>query len=303
MIERRFLAACVVVAVSAGCAGTQLVLPQSRGGGLSISLAQRPQTTVIVTEEFDPLPYRDDLLLIQPVFDRSDIGGEIMETLPDTAIAEAGPTPIVADGAATLAALYRVQVIALSDEDAAQRVVDDITESLNVAVAIVPERGLFLVQAGAEEAAQSAAELRDRIAALDADYGQAYILAPQQTEDVDDFAVGDFEQPESADEPEVDATTFLPDPERITAFGWRVLIDQFLSHGEAEKLRQKAAKRLDREDVSVVFSPPYYKVEVGNFRSETDAQLLVEKVKNRGYRNALKVRAKVFVSEEEGQLE
>ena len=303
MIERRFLAACLVVAVSAGCAGTQLMLPQSQAGGLSISLAQRPQTTVIVTEEFDPLPYRDDLLLIQPVFDRSDVGGEIMESLPDSAIVETQPTPVVADDVDELTALYRVQVIALSDEDAAQRVAEDIRESLNVAVAIVPERTLFLVQAGAEEVAQSAAELRDRITALDSDYGQAYILAPQLTEDASDAAVGDFELPVAADEPEVDAGTFLPDPERVTAFGWRVLIDQFLSHGEAEKLRQKAVKRLNREDISVVFSPPYYKVEVGNFRAESDAQLLVEKIKNRGYRNALKVRAKVYVSEEEGQLE
>lgn len=302
MIERRFLAACLVVTVSAGCAGTHLVLPQSPAGGLSISLAQRPQTTVIVTEEFDPLPYRDDLLLIQPVFDRSDVGGEIMEALPDTAIAETEPTPTVADGV-ELAAQYRVQVIALSAEDAAQRVAEDIRESLNVAVTIVRERTLFLVQAGAEEAAQSAAELRDRITALDADYRQAYILAPQVPEDVSDSAVSEFELPDEADEPDVDAGTFLPDPERVTVFGWRVLIDQFLSHGGAEKLRQKAAKRLDREDISVVFSPPYYKVEVGNFRTETDAQLLVEKIKNRGYRNALKIRAKVYVSDEEGQLE
>ena len=78
MVNRRFLA-CLVVISSAGCA--QLVIPQTRAGGLSVSFAQRPQTTVIITEEFDPLSYRDDLLLIKPVFDRSDVSGESMQSL------------------------------------------------------------------------------------------------------------------------------------------------------------------------------------------------------------------------------
>lgn len=300
MVNRRFLA-CLVVISSVGCA--QLVIPQTRAGGLSVSFAQRPQTTIIITEEFDPLSYRDDLLLIKPVFDRSDVSGESMQTVPDSAGSQIAD-PFYDDGAVSSVAsddisgppMYRVQVIALSSEDAAQRVAEDIRQSLNVAVIIRPEHNLLLVQAGAEKAAQAAAELRDRIVALDDDYGQAYILEPQALDDFTDYPEADTDLPDAAlSDLDFDADIFVPDAERLQAFGWRVLIDQFLSRSEAEKMRQKAVKRLGREDINVKFSPPYYKVEVGNFRAETDAELLVEKIKGKGYRNALKVRAKVFV--------
>ena len=300
MVNPRFLA-CLVVISSAGCA--QLVIPQARAGSPSISFAQRPQTTVIVTEEFDPLSYRDDLLLIKPVFDRSDVSGKSMQTRPDSAGSQIAD-PLSDDGAVSSVIsddisglpMYRIQVIALSSEDAAQRVAEDIRQSLNVAVIIRPEHNLFLVQAGAEKAAQAAGELRDRIVALDDDFGQAYILEPQALDDFTDFPEADTALPDVAvSDLDIDANIFVPDSERLQAFGWRVLIDQFLSRSEAEKMRQKAVKRLGREDINVKFSPPYDKVEVGNFRAETDAEMLVEKIKGKGYRNALKVRAKVFV--------
>ena len=308
MVNRRFLA-CLVVISSAGCA--QLVIPQTRAGGLSISFAQRPQTTVIVTEEFDPLSYRDDLLLIKPVFDRSDVSGKSMQTMPDSAGSQIAD-PLSDDGAVASVIsddisglpMYRVQVIALSSEDAAQRVAEDIRQSLNVAVIIRPEHNLFLVQAGAEKEAQAAGELRDRIVALDDDYGQAYVLEPQALDDFTDFPEAVADLPDAAlSDLDIDADIFVPNSERLQAFGWRVLIDQFLSRSEAEKMRQKAVKRLGREDINVKFSPPYYKVEVGNFRAETDAELLVEKIKGKGYRNALKVRAKVFVDGTEATRE
>jgi len=80
--------------------------------------------------------------------------------------------------------------------------------------------------------------------------------------------------------------------------GWRVLIDQFLNYEEAEQLRQEAAERLQRTDIEVNFRAPWFKVEVGHFRSEAQAQELVGLIQSHGYRNVLKVREKIEASGE-----
>ena len=87
----------------------------------------------------------------------------------------------------------------------------------------------------------------------------------------------------------------------VRAPGWRVLIDQFLELTDAEEFRRKAVERLDREDVEINFHEPWYKVEVGQFRTgeEGAAQELVAVVKRRGFPNALKVRGEVTVPEED----
>jgi hypothetical protein len=57
-------------------------------------------------------------------------------------------------------------------------------------------------------------------------------------------------------------------------------------------------RRLRREDIDVKFTAPYFKVLVGNFRQETDAQRLAERVRAH-YRNATKTRGEVFLPKEE----
>jgi len=84
----------------------------------------------------------------------------------------------------------------------------------------------------------------------------------------------------------------------VPAFGWRVLIDQFLSHDEARRLKSKAEKRLRRQDVDVTFKAPWYKVEVGHYRTEAQAQAETEKI-GRTYPNALKVRSQILVPRED----
>ncbi|MBN98232.1 MAG: hypothetical protein CME16_03120, partial [Gemmatimonadetes bacterium] len=90
----------------------------------------------------------------------------------------------------------------------------------------------------------------------------------------------------------------IPPPVLVPAFGWRVLLDQFLNHSDAEKLKRKAMRNLKRQDIDVIFKAPWYKVELGNFRTEAKAQEWVEKIKAKKYNNALKVRAQIFVPQE-----
>ena len=274
--------------MTASCTA-QLVTPQLQHGSQPLSFAKRPQTTVAVTEDFDPLPYRDDLLLIQPVFDRSEISARA-EARADTALVTAAE----ADSIRPQLPLYHIQVIALSDEAAALRVAENIRDALNIPVGIAPERNLFLIRAGNEESSWGAETLRERIVALDADYSDAHVRKPEVRIEDD----GDMGAKLASDKPEseIELDFYEPESERVEVFGWRVLIDQFLSHSEAEKLRRKAVSRLGRDDIEVDFSAPYYKVEIGNFVHETDAQLLVEQIKIKGYRKALKVRKKVSVS-------
>ena len=83
----------------------------------------------------------------------------------------------------------------------------------------------------------------------------------------------------------------------VQTFGWRVLLDQFLSHEEADRLKRKAITRLNRRDIDVTFKAPWYKVEVGHYRLESEAQKAAERIKPR-YPNALKVRSQVLIPKE-----
>ncbi len=78
--------------------------------------------------------------------------------------------------------------------------------------------------------------------------------------------------------------------------GWRVLIGQFLSQDEAERLKGRAKKRLRRQDIDVYFRAPWYKVEVGHYRTDPQAQAATEKIELY-YPNALKVRSYIELSQ------
>ena len=84
----------------------------------------------------------------------------------------------------------------------------------------------------------------------------------------------------------------------VRTFGWRVLIDQFLSHDEANRLKGRAIKRLRRPDIDVTFKAPWYKVEVGHYRTAPQAQAATEKIEAY-YPNALKVRSQILVPRED----
>lgn len=215
-------------------------------------------------EEFDPRTLDEDSLLIEPV-ERAD--------RDPTPAEPAAPAPAPAPAAST--SVYRLQLLALSNEAMARQRRVELERALGVRVYLVPRNEHSVLQAGQYATRAEAAALKEQVGALGPDYADAYVV----------------EVPASA----------LPEvaPEQVNISGWKVLIAQFLSHDEAIGLAEQAKKRLKREDISVNFkAPPYYKIEVGNYRTEAQAQAAVERI-GKHYPNALKVRSQILVPQED----
>ena len=279
----RSTALLLLFAVCSGCASSanQLPAPSRR------AQSQKGQP---LREEFDPRLVQKDLLLIQPVFPRPNLNAPapVPAAAPaaDTLAAGSGPPPLTRRA-------YQVQLMALSREDVAQQHRAELEASLGVPVHVEPEGRLFVVRAGDYPTREEAEALKERLVDRRADYADAYVVALEQRVDESGEAEIPVETtPVQAPDPPTPAVVLVP------AFGWRVLIDQDLVHARAEDLKQEAMRRLQRTDIDVTFKAPWYKVEMGNFRTETEAQEWVETIKNRGYRNALKVRAQILVPQE-----
>ena len=273
----------MLLAVCSGCAS-------SANQVQAASPRAQPQTGQPLREEFDPRPVQKDLLLIQPVFPRPNLNAPapVPAAAPaaDTLVAGSGPPPLTRRA-------YQVQLMALSREDVAQQHRAELEASLGVPVHVEPEGRLFVVRAGDYPTREEAEALKERLVDRRADYADAYVVALEQRVDESGEAEIPVETtPVQAPDPPTPAVVLVP------AFGWRVLIDQDLVHARAEDLKQEAMRRLQRTDIDVTFKAPWYKVEMGNFRTETEAQEWVETIKNRGYRNALKVRAQILVPQE-----
>jgi hypothetical protein len=237
---------------------------------------------VVIEEAFDPARFREDLLLIEPLFQAP----EVQLALP--------PQPTVADTTPLL--VHRVQVIALSRAAGASQVAQLLSRQLNVPVDVVVQGELHAVQAGLFRDAEQAGVLRSRIALLSDDYGGAFVVTDSLTSAVEDRPGFDVLP---TDEVNVSRAPTEETPvQLVRTFGWRVLLDQFRDHGEAVSFQRSAMRRLRREDIDVKFTAPYFKVLVGNFRQETDAQRLAERVRAH-YRNATKTRGEVFLPKEE----
>ena len=221
-------------------------------------------------EEFDPRTLEEDPLLIEPVQRESH----------DQAQTPAEPaTPVQDRASVASASAYRLQLMALSNEAKARKLRAELERALGVRVYLVARNEHSVLQAGQYATRAAAAALKEQVAALGPDYADAYVV-------------------------EVPAST-VPDPasakvapKQGSTIGWRVLIDQFLEHDEASRLAEEAQKRLKREDIYVTLKEPYYKIEVGNYRTEAQAQAAAERI-GRYYPNAIKVRSQIRVSQED----
>ncbi len=254
--------------------------------------------TQTVRETFDPRILKEDLLLIKPAFARSTRQPHNDEVITAPILAMAKPdaeSEIVAHttdkASPILSKVYRVQLLALSNEEAARARQSELEYALKVPVYLEQRRRLFMLQAGDFASHAEAEKLKARAATLGPDYDDAYIVSVelQTSISVVDRPLVESEEdatplPVSADKAEV----------LVHVFGWRVLLDQFLLHEEADRLKRQAMTRLNRRDIEVTFKAPWYKVEVGHYQNENDAQRAVEKITPR-YPNALKVRSQVLV--------
>ena len=289
--------------------------------------ARRVGTTAIEVESFDPVPYSEDLLLIEPRISPPpvEVEAETVAGYDDDMAAEERPVESLDDqadagdiGAARV--IYRVQVMALKDSASAFEVAARVRQSVSASVDVTRKLELYKVRAGRFAERDAAIRLKGDIAALGGRFAEVYVVP----EIVTDYTVGgddriadasapptetipDRPPPTAAadsealplidDEPIAPAPpdADLPEPERVRMPGWRVLILQFLDLGEAERTRKIARARLSRSDIDVIFESPYYKVLVGHYRTADEAKQAIEPIKRKGYRNALRVRQTVYL--------
>jgi hypothetical protein len=232
-----------------------------------------PKSVEPVGEAFDPLLLGEDLLLIQPEFSK--------------------PPPVPAavdpfDSVEELAAVYRVQAIALSDQERADLRALSLEDLLHIPVQVERVRGLYLLRLGAFATASEAEGLRRRLVRLHPDYASAFVVDTQGPGWVGTGPEGSGEEMVIG----ADSLAFK------SVFGWRILLDESNRYEDAVKLAEEARRRLGRDDIDITFAAPYYKVQVGHFRTETEAKELYENLVYRRYSGALKVRGEILVPKE-----
>ena len=306
--RRVLVACCSVAALSAtGCASHAQTAPAYR------ETAPAGSTEATVREEFDPARFREDLILIQPVFPPPTVNPEPVEPVIAVNVIDSADSVDVT--------IYRVQVIALRREESARNIADELRRRFDVPTEVVPQGKLFAVHAGSMASAADARSLQAQIAALSLGYEGAFLVKVRRSFPVEEASdalsnrpAGDhrLEADLSADslaaDPPIDdqPTPDIeppPEPEELVRIqGWRVLIDQFMDldgpRGALQHRRQ-VMKRLKRDDVDVKFEAPWYKVLAGTFRTSTEAQKFVERCRALGYRTAARVPGEVYLPREE----
>lgn len=275
-----------------GCAGTPSSAP--------LTITQADAQVQMLREVFDPSSIEEDLLLIQPNFARPQL--QLVQQEPQAPFTPQVTEESITDGPveqtsieqdpASISTIYRVQLLALSNRELAQQLRDELALSLSVPMYVQNRNHLYVIQGGDYAMRGEAQSLLELVKDLSSDYGDAYIVSIDNRLETNADAIDD--RPVASSEDVANTGTPTQTGELVRTFGWRVLLDQFLSHEEADRLRNRAIARLNRRDVDITFKAPWYKVEVGHFSEEKDAQSAAEKIKRR-YPNALKVRSQVLV--------
>ena len=297
--RRVLVACCSVAALSAtGCASHAQTAPAYR------ETAPAGSTEATVREEFDPARFREDLILIQPVFPPPTVNpGPVEPVIAVNVIDSADSVDVT---------INRVQVIALRREEGARNIADELRRRFDVPTEVVPQGKLFAVHAGSMASAADARSLQAQIAALSLGYEGAFLVKVRRSFPVEEASDALSNRPAGDHRPEADPpiddqpTPDIeppPEPEELVRIqGWRVLIDQFMDldgpRGALQHRRQ-VMKRLKRDDVDVKFEAPWYKVLAGSFRTSTEAQKFVERCRALGYRTAARVPGEVYLPREE----
>ncbi len=262
-------------------------------GGLTIAALVHPAASQF-RDDFDPARFREDLVLIQPRF-----------TPPELLPRPAGATPGAASD--SLGTAWRVQVISLSREEAAREIAAGLRSGLGLAVDVVPHGGLYSVVAGRFADRAGADRLRRELAALGKDFSQAFVVAdstaaaPEAEAPPPSAAPEELDEAEAPEAKEVEAPAAAeePPPEMVRLQGWRVLIAQHTRLEDARDLRDRAAARLERQDLDIRFEEPWYKILAGSFRTSAAAQQLADRCRRLGYRSATRIQAEILIPEQE----
>ena len=270
------------------------------GGGVgttpsTFSIAHANAQTQTLREAFDPSSIVEDLLLIQPNFSRPQLQPDLpspLQLTEETTVGDPAEPPGADQPAQRNTTVYRVQLLALSNRDLAQQLRDELAVSLSIPMYVQKRNQLYVLQAGDYTTRSEARYLLNRVKELSVDYGDAYVISVGRSPENPEEIVEDRPIVNSEEVPNNDVSAHRG--KQVRTFGWRVLLDQFLSLEEADRLRNRAIARLNRRDVDVTFKAPWYKVEVGHFSEENEAQSAAEEIKRR-YPNALKVRSQVLL--------
>ncbi len=257
-------------------------------GGLTIAALAHPAASQF-RDDFDPARFREDLVLIQPRF----APPELLPSRPAAATDSLGTA-------------WRVQVISLSREEASREIAAGLGTRLGLAVDVVPQGGLYSVVAGRFADRAGADRLRRELAVLSTEFSQAFVVAdstaaPPEAEAPPSAAPEELDEVEAPEAKEVEtpAATEEPPPEMVRLQGWRVLIAQHTSIEDARGLRDRAAARLERQDVDIRFEEPWYKILAGSFRTSAAAQQLADRCRRLGFRSATRIQAEIVIPEEE----
>ncbi len=299
-----------------GCAGTAPEAPPA---------ATESQTARAVREEFDPRSIQEDLLLIHPNFPRPRATAALaVDPAPAAESVAAAPGPFDVDAGLPLFGteadapatspggappqpsfrvetgtehVYRVQIMAVSNESIARERAEGLRQKLGAPVFVKAQGPLFVVRVGSYTTRKEAGAMKDRVAAMHNDYRESYVVGVDETREL---RIPIFTEPGPVTPPAPVEPVVEPEPELVPAFGWRVLLSQYLTNEDAVKERRKIMRHYKRDDVDVSFAAPWYKVEVGHFAidEEAKAQELAEYFKSKGY-DALRVRSQVLLPQTE----
>lgn len=128
---------------------------------------------------------------------------------------------------------------------------------------------------------------------------------PKENNFVEDFDFSKYRPPFKLPEPEIttkknnseiwfefNADTHNLNKEKTisgTTSGYRVQVLSTDDLDEANQMRSKIYFGTDQKDVYVIFDPPFYKVQIGDFTNSADAENLSFKLKQLGYSEARSV--------------
>ena len=78
-----------------------------------------------------------------------------------------------------------------------------------------------------------------------------------------------------------------------TSQGYRILVYTSDNLDEADSTKLDVAAKTNRQDIYIVFEPPFYKVEVGDFRTRQDADNLNFQLKQMGFSDSRVISSKI----------
>jgi hypothetical protein len=210
-------------------------------------------------------------------------------------------------------AVFRVQVIALSHQEGARNIAEELHRRFEVDADVVTQGRLFAVHAGRLATSAEADLLRAQIVDLSLGYEGAFIVsdtlrtaiatygdASQRDLPTSEILPANVDSAATQDVPTPQIELPQVEPELVLVQGFRVNIVQFNDQNAAQKERIEVIKRLKRDDVDVKFEAPWHKVLAGSFRTSIEAQQFVERCRSLGYRTAQRVPGEVYLPREEG---